>query len=87
MSDQFYISEKHQLPMFETKEHAKSVISQVPTHLFEYKVSKPKMYSNANTPIFVISKSDDIWHVIIGEKIGWIVVRDWMNLKSLDETK
>jgi len=42
-------------------------------------------FSNPSEPIFVIKKCDKFWNVLIGEKIGWIIVEDWLTIKKLNE--
>ena len=32
-------------------------------------------YCLPGSPIFVLEKSDEFWKVIIGERVGWIIVR------------
>ena len=41
-------------------------------------------HSNLNEPIFVIGKEGKFWNVIIGERIGWIIAEDWLELKPLE---
>jgi len=42
-------------------------------------------YTQLNEPIFVLKKeeNDKFWNVIVGEKIGWIIAEEWMELKLL----
>jgi hypothetical protein len=40
-------------------------------------------FSNPGEPIFVIRKDEEYWNVIIGERIGWIIVKDWLEIKPL----
>ena len=46
------------------------------------------LYSNPGDIIFFIRKEfvkeDEFWFVIIGEKVGWIIVRDWMKIEELN---
>ena len=41
------------------------------------------LFSNPNEPIFLIKKEDKYWHVIIGERVGWIIAEDWIGIKEL----
>lgn len=43
-------------------------------------------YAKPNEPILVISKESEekFWNVLIGEKTGWIIVRDWHDIKPLE---
>jgi len=43
------------------------------------------IYSNPKEPIFVVSREDKYWNVIIGEKIGWIIAEEWLELKEITD--
>jgi hypothetical protein len=52
------------------------------------KLNTKVMSSNLEDIIFVIEKiqfsaNTEIWHAIIGEKVGWIVVPKWTKVKPL----
>ena len=34
-------------------------------------------------PIMLLRKSGIFWNVIVGEKIGWIIVRSWFKVRRL----
>lgn len=44
------------------------------------------IFSLPKEPIYVISKDHHYWHVIIGNKFGWIIVRDWLQIKQLENS-
>lgn len=50
------------------------------------KLKSKVLYSNPREPIFVIKKEEErFWNVIIGEKIGWIIVQNWLEIKELKQ--
>ena len=42
---------------------------------------------NSGELIFVVEKNKQLWHVIIGEKAGWIAVLDWLNIQPVEQNK
>jgi hypothetical protein len=47
------------------------------------RVSSKVMFSDPNEPILVLKKEEKFWNVIIGEKIGWIIVSDFTAIMPL----
>jgi hypothetical protein len=81
-NSEFYICDVYLL-LYETK--AKAVIGEggpYTAHLTEYCTSRYK-YAEKNTPIFVVKKYGKYWHVIAGERIGWIIAEEWLGIKQL----
>jgi hypothetical protein len=51
--------------------------------LWSQELNMKVTYSNPKEPIFVIEKKGKQWHVIIGEKIGWIVAEEFLEIQPL----
>ena len=89
----FYVCEKYYLLIYETKEDASppnpgfSAISdhnrKYMSNIFSKELMSTVACSIPGEPIFVVEKEDKYWHVIIGERIGWIIVEDEAELKNL----
>ena len=54
------------------------------------RINSKIIFSSPNEPIFLIKMEQDAytqrtqyWNVIIGEKIGWIIVHDWMDVRLM----
>lgn len=86
-----YVCDDYHLMIYETEEKA-TLDAAVPATCPQLDVDaaywskrlKCKVtYSNPKEPIFVISEHVDCWHVIIGEKIGWINYRSWTGIRKL----
>lgn len=50
---------------------------------WEHKLKSKVVFCLPKEPIFVIEKQNIHWHVIIGNKIGWIEAANWLELKEL----
>jgi len=44
---------------------------------------KPVLYAEKNIPILVIQNKEEYIEVLSGDKSGWIVYQDWLNLKEI----
>jgi hypothetical protein len=36
-----------------------------------------------NIPFLILDKRDRYWNVLIGGKIGWIIIRPWLEIKEI----
>ena len=45
-------------------------------------------FTRPDWPIFLVEKTEfnnpDFWHVISGERSGWIIFKKWLNIKPLE---
>jgi len=97
-NNQFFITDKVFIFIYETKEAATkataswakaiAVANEPPLIWIEYwskRLNSRVTFSTPNEPIFVIKKDEDYWHVIIGERVGWIVSRGPLGLKEINK--
>jgi hypothetical protein len=97
MNNQFYMCEKYYIFIFDTKYNAivtsknsagGSATPRAAIHAAAYwskELNSRVTYSDPGEPIFVLKKDGEFWNVIVGEKIGWIVVVNWMKIKQLEK--
>lgn len=38
--------------------------------------------ANPGELVYLLDRIDKWWHVIIGERIGWIIAEDWLSFKT-----
>jgi len=43
------------------------------------------LFSLPEEPVLVLKKEQEFWNVIIGEKIGWIIDCEWIELERIEE--
>jgi hypothetical protein len=99
MENRFYICEEYWLVIFEkmvepivlnkygkykcgiktTRQSAVEIGAQRMTRQLGMKVT----FCEPKEPILVLQKNGIYWNVIVGEKIGWIVTREILNIKPL----
>ena len=48
------------------------------------RLGKFVFYVDKNTPILILNNKEEYIEVLVGEKKGWIIYRDWLNLKEID---
>jgi len=46
-------------------------------------LGKPVSYCNALTPLLVLSVKEKYIEVLAGDKVGWIINEDWLNIKEI----
>jgi len=44
---------------------------------------KPVNYYNPQTPLLVLSVKEKYIEVLAGDKVGWIINEDWLNIKEI----
>jgi len=99
-NNQFYICEEYYLLIYETKAGAIKAVDAVicradhpranmamlmEAQVFSKRLNLRVSYSQPNEPIFLIKAEEFYWNVIIGERVGWISVRDWHKIKKLEK--
>ena len=47
------------------------------------KIDKPVSYCNPQTPLLVLSVKEKYIEVLAGDKKGWIINEDWLNIKEI----
>ena len=51
------------------------------------KLGKPVNYCNPQTPLLVLSVNEKYIEVLAGDKKGWIINMDWLEIKELSCTR
>jgi len=46
-------------------------------------IGKPVSYCNPETPLLVLSVKEEYIQVLAGEQKGWIIYRDWLEIKEI----
>ena len=46
---------------------------------------KPFSYTEKNIPLLILNSKENFYEVLAGDRKGWIIYRDWLNLKEIDE--
>lgn len=47
------------------------------------RLGKPVLFSEKNIPLLVLNSKDNCVEVLAGDSKGWIIFRDWLNLKEI----
>ena len=45
---------------------------------------KPVLYAKKNIPLLVLNNKEEYVEVLAGDRKGWIVIEDWLELKEID---
>ena len=48
------------------------------------RLGKPVLYVKKNIPILVLNSKEKFYEVLAGDRKGWIIVEDWLELKEID---
>jgi hypothetical protein len=56
------------------------------TREFARKLGKPVSYCNPQTPLLVLSTVNKYVEVLMGDRKGWIINEDWLELKEISCT-
>lgn len=51
------------------------------------KLGKPVSYCNPETPLLVLNAYNHYAEVLAGDKVGWIIYQDWLNIGELSCTR
>ena len=46
-------------------------------------IDKPVSYCNPKTPLLVLSVKEKYIQVLAGDKVGWIINEDWLDIKEI----
>ncbi len=85
-----YVCEKYHLLFYPDPDTATAaastaaVATATTAALWSNRLGKPVFYTDKNTPILVLNNKEEYIEVLVGEKKGWIIYRDWFNLKEID---
>jgi hypothetical protein len=60
---------------------AHSVAGQSP--YWSRKLGKPVLYAKKNIPILVLNSKEKFYEVLAGDRKGWIIYQDWLELKEI----
>jgi hypothetical protein len=47
------------------------------------KLGKPVSYCNPETPLLVLNAYNHYAEVLAGDKVGWIIYQDWLNIGEI----
>jgi len=47
------------------------------------KLGKPVSFCDLETPLLVLSIKEEYIEVLAGDKVGWIINKDWLNIKEI----
>jgi hypothetical protein len=50
---------------------------------WNWKLGKPVSYCNPKTPLLVLSVKEKYIEVLAGDKRGWIINMDWLEIKDI----
>jgi len=87
--DSFYVCENFCLLIYQTKEEASRPCRVSAMHPSARSVWRNTelhtkiTYSNPQEPIFVIKKENLYWNIIVGERIGWIIIEKWLGIREM----
>ena len=45
---------------------------------------KPISYADKNIPLLVLNNKEEYVEVLVEDKKGWIIFKDWLNLKEIE---
>jgi hypothetical protein len=90
-NNKFYACPRFYLLVYETREAAScgehmtvgDITPTTATNYLSTKTNSKVTYSKPGEPIFKIKEDGKYWNVIIGEKVGWIIVASWLEIKEL----
>jgi hypothetical protein len=84
-----YSCSEHFLMLYPDKEtaagghHAVAVPTAATAAYWSKKFDKPVSYCNPETPLLVLSVKEQYIQVLAGDKKGWIINMDWLNIKEI----
>jgi hypothetical protein len=47
------------------------------------RLGKPVLYTEKNIPILVLNSKEKFYEVLAGDRKGWIIYQDWLELKEI----
>ena len=48
------------------------------------KLGKPVLYAKKNIPLLILNNREKYVEVLAGDRKGWIIYQDWLELKEID---
>ena len=84
-----YSCSEYFLLLFPDKEAATCTVSTAAIDAAAYasawnrKLGKPVSYCNPKTPLLVLSVKEKYIEVLAGDKRGWIINMDWLEIKDI----
>jgi len=54
-----------------------------PAAYWTRELGKPVSYCNPQTPLLVLSVKEKYIEVLAGDKVGWIINEDWLNIQEI----
>ena len=86
-----YICEEYFLMLYPDPETAAAVgataFTDAPAGTADYwsnQFGKPVLYAKKNIPLLVLNNKEEYVEVLAGDRKGWIVIEDWLELKEID---
>jgi hypothetical protein len=49
------------------------------------KLGKPVIYADKNIPLLVLNTEGEYVEVLAGDKVGWAICQDWLNIKEITD--
>ena len=63
--------------------HVHAATAYVAAAYWSKKFDKPVNYCNPLTPLLVLSVKEEYIQVLAGDKVGWIINMDWLEIKDI----
>ena len=87
-----YICEEYFLLLFPDPETATTVHVEcgdaasyaASTDYWSNRFGKPVLYAKKNIPLLILNNREKYVEVLAGDRKGWIVIEDWLELKEID---
>lgn len=51
--------------------------------LWSNRLGKPVLYAKKNIPLLILNNREKYVEVLVGDKKGWIIYQDWLELKEI----
>ena len=82
-----YVCKKYFLMFYPDQETAASAAATATAAHFAAfwsdRLGKPVLFSEKNIPLLVLNSKDNCVEVLAGDSKGWIIFRDWLNIKEI----
>jgi len=49
------------------------------------KLGKPVIYADKNIPLLVLNTEGEYVEVLAGDKVGWAICQDWLNIQEITD--
>lgn len=54
-----------------------------PDAFWSNRLGKPVFYIEKNIPLLVLNSKEKFYEVLAGDRKGWIIYEDWLNIKEI----